>query len=77
MRLFSNVTVFSWQLTWTARWTKAGKFVFGSRPPLRLLPQLCPSSFAASGRGGINGFGSLTPTRCPARLHTVGQLPTG
>ena len=45
-------------------WTKAGRFVFGSRPPLGLLPQLCPSSFVATGRGGINGFGSLTPTQC-------------
>ena len=24
-------------------WTKAGKVVFGGRPPLSLLPQLCPS----------------------------------
>ena len=38
--------------------------MFGSRPPLGLLPQLCPSSFVATGHGGINGFGSLTPTQC-------------
>lgn len=46
-------------------WTKGGKFVFGSRPPLGLLPQLCPSTFrAVAGRAGINSFGSLTPTQC-------------
>ena len=46
-------------------WTKGTKFVFGSRPSLGLLPQLCPASFhAAAGGGGIDGFGSLTPTQC-------------
>ncbi len=45
-------------------WTKAGKFVFGSRVPLGLLPQLCPSSFVASGHGGVTTSGSLTPTQC-------------
>jgi hypothetical protein len=44
-------------------WTKGGKVAFGS-PPLDLLPRLCPGSFTASGNGGINGQGSLTPTQC-------------
>ncbi len=45
-------------------WTKGGRTVFGSRIPLGLLPQLCPASFVATGRGGINGSGSLSPTQC-------------
>jgi hypothetical protein len=46
-------------------WTKGGRFVFGSRPPLGLLPQLCPSSFVATGRGGISSYsGSLSPSQC-------------
>jgi hypothetical protein len=45
-------------------WTKGGKVVFGARPPLGLLPQLCPSSFVASGNGGIHSSGSLSPTQC-------------
>ncbi len=49
-------------------WTKGGKAAFGARPPLSLLPQLCPSSFVASGNGGIHsgilGSGSLSPTQC-------------
>jgi ABC-type transport system involved in multi-copper enzyme maturation permease subunit len=45
-------------------WTKGGNFVFGSRIQLGLLPQLCPTSFAATDRGGINGSGSLSPTQC-------------
>jgi hypothetical protein len=44
-------------------WTKAGKVVFGARPPLTLLPQLCPSTFVASGRG-VTSTGSLSPTQC-------------
>jgi hypothetical protein len=44
-------------------WTKAGKFVFGARPPLSLLPQLCPSTFVESGHG-VNSSGSLSPTQC-------------
>ena len=32
--------------------------------PLGLLPQLCPSSFVASGHGGVTTSGSLTPTQC-------------
>jgi hypothetical protein len=45
-------------------WTKGGSVVFGSRPPLGLLPQLCPASFHAAPGGGINGFGSMTSTQC-------------
>ena len=45
-------------------WTKGGKFVFGSRIQLGLLPQLCPASFAATDHGGINTSGSLSPTQC-------------
>ena len=45
-------------------WTKGGIVVFGARPPLGLLPQLCPSSFVASGNGGIHSSGSLSPTQC-------------
>jgi hypothetical protein len=45
-------------------WTTGGKFAFGGRPPLSLLPQLCPTSFVASGHGGINSSGSLSPTQC-------------
>jgi hypothetical protein len=45
-------------------WTKGGNYAFGSRPPLSLLPQLCPSSFAASGGGGIHSSGSVSPTQC-------------
>ena len=45
-------------------WTKGGKVVFGARPPLGLLPQLCPSSFVASGNGGIRSSGSVSPTQC-------------
>lgn len=59
----TNIPGGAWVLSqW---WTKGGKFVFGSRPPLGLLPQLCPASFRAiAGGGGINSFGSLTPTQC-------------
>ena len=45
-------------------WTKGGKFAFGGRPPLALLPQLCPSSFASGPGGGIRGSGSSSPTQC-------------
>ena len=49
-------------------WTKGGKFAFGGRPPLNLLPQLCPSSFEAGAGGpggsGVLGSGSLSPTQC-------------
>jgi hypothetical protein len=49
-------------------WTKAGKFAFAGRPPLNLLPQLCPSSFHSGGGGpggvGIIGSGSLSPRQC-------------
>jgi hypothetical protein len=47
-------------------WTKGGKFAFAGRPPLSLLPQLCPSSFAPGpgGAGGIRGLGSANPTQC-------------
>jgi hypothetical protein len=45
-------------------WTKGGKVVFGARPPLSLLPQLCPSSFVASGKGGVIDSGPLSPTQC-------------
>ena len=49
-------------------WTKGGKFAFGGRPPLSLLPQLCPSSFqtGTGGPGGVGilGSGSLSPTQC-------------
>jgi hypothetical protein len=45
-------------------WTKGGKFAFAGRPPLGLLPQLCPSSFASGAGGGIRGFGSASPTQC-------------
>jgi hypothetical protein len=44
-------------------WTKAGKYVFGARPPLSVLPQLCPSTFVASGHGVISS-GSVSPTQC-------------
>ena len=59
----TNIPSAAWVISqW---WTKGGKFVFGSRPPLGLLPQLCPASFrSASGGGGINVFGSLTPAQC-------------
>jgi hypothetical protein len=53
---------------WITRewWTKGGQVVFGSRPPLGLLPQLCPGSFVASGNGGIHSSGPsvLSPTQC-------------
>ena len=46
-------------------WTKGGTFVFGSRIPLYVLPQLCPSSFRASPRGqGVISSGSASPTLC-------------
>jgi hypothetical protein len=45
-------------------WTKGGKLAFGGRPPLDLLPQLCPGSFTPRAGGGINGRGSVTPTQC-------------
>jgi ABC-2 family transporter protein len=47
-------------------WTKGGKVVFGSRPPLGLLPQLCPGSFTASAGGGVHSSGTsfLSPTQC-------------
>jgi hypothetical protein len=50
-------------------WTKGGKFAFGGRAPLNLLPQLCPSNFqpgtgGGPGTGGVHGFGSLSPTQC-------------
>ena len=49
-------------------WTKGGRFVFGARPPLGLLPQLCPTSFVATGRGGItSSSGSVSPTQCLLR----------
>jgi ABC-type transport system involved in multi-copper enzyme maturation permease subunit len=44
-------------------WTKGGRYVFGARPPLSLLPQLCPSTFVASGRG-VTSSGSLSPMQC-------------
>ena len=49
-------------------WTKGGKIVFGSQPPLGLLPQLCPGTFSANGKGGINSSGgSSSPTQCLLR----------
>ncbi len=62
----SNVATSAWITSeW---WTKSGKFAFGGRPPLSLLPKLCPSSFqtGAGGPGGagILGSGSLSPTQC-------------
>lgn len=50
-------------------WTKAGRTVFGSRIPLGLLPQLCPSSFVSSsgGRGISSSSGALSPTSCLLR----------
>jgi ABC-type transport system involved in multi-copper enzyme maturation permease subunit len=46
-------------------WTKGGSFVFGSRIPLGILPQLCPGTFTASGQGGvISSGGPSSPTQC-------------
>jgi hypothetical protein len=46
-------------------WTKGGKIVFGSRPPLGLLPQLCPATFTANGHGGVaSSGGPSSPTQC-------------
>ncbi len=47
-------------------WTKGGKIAFRGRPPLSLLPQLCPSNFQSGpgGGGGIVGSGPLSPTQC-------------
>jgi hypothetical protein len=45
-------------------WTKGGKYVFGSRIQLGLLPQLCPSSFAAGAGGGVKTTGAMTATQC-------------
>ena len=45
-------------------WTKGGRYVFGSRIPLGLLPQLCPSTFVASGRGGVSTSGGMSPEQC-------------
>ncbi len=46
-------------------WTKGGKFVFGDRPPISLLQQLCPATFVTGpgGRMGIRG-GAGAPTSC-------------
>jgi hypothetical protein len=59
-------------------WTEGGKIVFGSRPPLGLLPQLCPATFTANGHGRRHLFRRpLRPNAVspPARLHGMGQLP--
>ena len=46
-------------------WTKGGRFVFGSRIPLGLLPQLCPGTFTANGNGGVSTSGGpSSPTQC-------------
>jgi ABC-2 family transporter len=45
-------------------WTKGGKVAFAGRPPLNLLPQLCPSSFEFGNGRGIVGSGSVSPTQC-------------
>ena len=46
-------------------WTKGGKFVFGARPPIGLLQQLCPATFVTGpgGKIGIKG-GAGAPTTC-------------
>jgi hypothetical protein len=48
-------------------WTKGGKFAFGGRPPIDLLQQLCPASFAPGPGGGIAVRGAFSPTTCLAR----------
>ena len=48
-------------------WTKGGKYVFGSRIQLDVLPQLCPSSFTAGPLGGVSSSGPMTATQCLMR----------
>ena len=61
-------------------WTKGGKFVFGERPPISLLQQLCPATFVTGpgGRIGIRGgAGAPTHVSHSTRLHPMGRLPAG
>jgi len=48
-------------------WTKGGQVVFGGRPPITLLQQLCPTSFIAGPGGRIGVRGTFSSATCVAQ----------